>query len=95
MKGDQFSEVIVDHKSGSVKKTEPITDADDMKAAQEQSAAVAKAKLPLDAAVDGAVKANNGYRAVAIIPLLDGGRPVAAITLMKGDDVKKVTETLE
>jgi len=26
MKGDQFAEVIVDHKSGSVKKSEPITD---------------------------------------------------------------------
>ena len=25
MKGDQFAEVIVDHKSGSIKKSEPIT----------------------------------------------------------------------
>ena len=95
MKGDQFSEVIVDHSSGSIKKAEPITDADDMKAAQEQSAAMAKAKLPLDAAVGGAVKANSGYRAVSVIPMLDGGQAVAAITLMKGEDVKKVTEKLE
>lgn len=95
MKGDQFSEVIVDHSSGSIKKAEPITDADDMKAAQEQSAAMAKAKLPLDAAVGGAVKANSGYRAVSVIPTLNGGQPVAAITLMKGEDVKKVTEKLE
>jgi hypothetical protein len=95
IKGDQFSEVIVDHKSGSITKAEPITDAADMKEAQEQSAAVAKAKLPLDAAVDGAVKANSGYRAVGVIPMLDGGQPVATITLMKGDDVKKVMEKLD
>jgi hypothetical protein len=29
MKGDQFAEVIVDHKAGSIKKSQPITDADD------------------------------------------------------------------
>ena len=95
MKGNQFSEVIVDHTSGSIKKAEPITDADDMKAAQEQSAAMAKAKLSLDAPVGGAVKANSGYRAVSVIPMLDGGQAVAAITLMKGEEVKKVTEKLE
>ena len=95
MKGAQFSEVIVDHKSGAIKKSEPITDADDMKAAQAQSAAMAKAKLALDAAVDSAVKANAGYRAVSVVPALDGGRPVAAVVLMKGQDVKKVTEKLD
>src|SRR5216683_6792515 len=77
MKGAKFSEVIVDHKSGAIKKSEPITDANDMKAAQAQSAAMAKAKLALDAAVDSAVKANAGYRAVSVMPALDGGRPVA------------------
>jgi hypothetical protein len=95
MKGGQFSEVIVDHKSGAIKKSEPITDAGDMKAAQTQSAAMTKAKLALDAAVDSAVKANAGYRAVSVVPMLDGGRPVAAVVLMKGQDVKKVTEKLD
>src|SRR5712692_5432268 len=95
MKGAQFSEVIVDHKSGAIKKSEPITDADDMKAAQAQSAAMAKAKLALDAAVDSAVKANAGYRAVSVVPMLAGNQPVATIVLMKGQDVKKVTEKLD
>src|SRR5215468_5293402 len=45
MKGDKFSEVIVDHKTGAVAKDEWITDADDMKAAQAQAAAMAKAKV--------------------------------------------------
>ena len=78
MKGAQFSEVIVDHKSGAIKKSEPINAADDMKAAQTQSAAMTKAKLALDAAVGSAVKANAGYRAVSVVPMLDGSRPVAA-----------------
>ena len=95
MKGAQFSEVIVDHKSGAIKKSEPITDANDMKAAQAQSAAMAKAKLALDAAVGNAVKANAGYRAVSVEPVLDGGRPVATIVLMKGQEVKKVTGKLD
>lgn len=95
MKGAKFSEVIVDHKSGAIAKSEPITDADDMNAAQMQSAAIAKAKLALEAAVGSAVKGNAGYRAVEIVPALDGGRPVAVITLMKGQDVKKVTEKLD
>jgi hypothetical protein len=95
MKDNQFREVIVDHKSGAIKKAEPLTDAGDMKDAQEQSAVMAKAKLPLDAVVGSAVKANSGYRAVSVIPTLEGAQPVAAITLMKGEDVKKVTEKLD
>jgi len=30
MKGDQFSGVIVDHRTGAIKKAEMITDADDI-----------------------------------------------------------------
>src|SRR5260221_10010452 len=63
MKGNGFAEVVVDHKSGSIKKAEPITGGDDLKASKEQSEAMAKAKLPLDMAVASAVKANSTYRA--------------------------------
>ena len=95
MKGDQFAEVLVDHKSGSIKKSEPITDSDDLKEAKEQGEAMAKAKLPLAAAIVSAVNANNGFRAVSAVPMLDGGEPMASITLMKGEEVKKVTEKLD
>ena len=95
MKEDQFSEIIVDHKSGAIKKVEAITDTDDLKEAQEQRAVMAKAKVPLDVAVGGAVKADAGYRAVSVVPRLEGGEPVAAITLMKGEDVKDVTAKLD
>jgi hypothetical protein len=95
MKGDQFSEVIVDHKTGAVRKAEKITDADDLKDAKEQSQVMAGAKVSLDKAVDDATKANSGYRAVSVVPILDAGKPVANITLMKGEDVKKVAEKLD
>jgi len=95
MKGTNFSEVIVDHKSGAIKKSDPITDANDMKAAKDQAAAMAKAKRPLDVATANAVKGNAGYRAVSVEPKVDGGRPVATVVLMKGQDVKKVTEKLD
>lgn len=95
MKGDQFNEVIVDDKSGAIKKSEKITDADDLKDAQEQSQAMAKAKLGLAKAVDEAVKASGGYRAVSAMPTLKRGAPMAEITLMKGTAVKKIAEKLD
>jgi hypothetical protein len=95
MKGDRFSEVIINHTSGAVAKDEWITDADDLKAAQAQAAAMAKAKVTLDVAAANTVKSNAGYRAVGVTPTLEGGRPVAVVILMKGEEVKKVTEKLD
>ena len=94
-KGDQFSEVIVDYKTGAIKKAEKITDADDLKNAKEQSEAMASARLSLEKAVADATQANSGYSAVSVVPTLDGGKPVANITLMKGEDIKKVTAKLD
>ncbi len=95
MKGDQFAEVLVDHNSGSIQHSEPITDPDDLKDAKDQGEAMGKAKLSLAAAVASAVKANNGFRAVSVVPMLDGGQPVASVTLIYGGEVKKVTEKLD
>ena len=92
---DQFSEVIVDHKTGAVKKREAITEGDDLKDAKEQSVAVAMAKIPLGKALGDAVRANGGYRALSVVPTLKGGHPVADITLMDGQNVKKVTQKLD
>ena len=94
-KADGFAEVIVDNKAGSIKKSEAITDADDLKEAKGQGEAMAKATLPLAAAVASAVNANNGFRAVSAVPILDGGQPMASITLMRGEEVKKVMEKLD
>jgi hypothetical protein len=56
---------------------------------------MAKAQLKLGAAVDRAVAANAGYLAVEVEAKLESGRPVAAITLLKGQDVRKVNVNLD
>jgi len=95
MKGDNFSEVIVDHKSGKVAKAEPITHDADLTAAKAQSEAMAKAKRSLDTAASEAVKENKGYRAVSVMPAIKDGHPVADVTLIKGTEWKTVSEKLD
>jgi hypothetical protein len=95
MKGDKFSEVIVDHKTGKVAKAEPITGGDDLTAAKAQSEAMAKAKRSLDAAASEAVTENKGYRVVSVMPALKDGHPVADVTLVKGTEWKTVSEKLD
>src|SRR5215470_9893994 len=94
-KGDSFSEVIVDHKTGKVAKTEPITGGDDLTHAKAQSEAMAKAKRSLEAAAAAAVKKNNGFRVVSVMPEMKDGHPVADVTLVKGEEWKTVSEKLE
>jgi hypothetical protein len=95
MKGNKFSEVIVDHKTGKVAKSEAITKDDDLKDAKAQSAAMAKAKRSLDAATAAAVKANGGFRAIGAMPALKDAHPVAEVTLLRGTEWKTVTEKLD
>ena len=95
MKGDKFSEVIVDHKTGKVAKTEAITGGDDLTAAKAQSEAMAKTKLSLRGATEKAVKENKEFRAVSAMPSLKDGHPVAEITLVKGEEFKTVSEKLD
>src|SRR5438045_1529964 len=95
MKGDKFSEVIVDHMTGKVAKAEPITQGDDLTHAKAQSEAMAKAKRTLDAAASEAVKENKGYRVVSVMPELKDGHPVADVTLVKGTEWKTVAEKLD
>jgi hypothetical protein len=93
-KDGHFREVIVDPKSGTINTTKPITVPKEVDEAQAQSAALRKAKLPLTAALATAVETNGGYQAVSIIPLLGDDEAVAAITLMKGEAIKKVAQKL-
>lgn len=95
MKGERFSEVIVDHTSGKITKTEAITGGEDLVAAKAQSEAMSKAMLSLRAATLRAVRANKGFRAVSVIPTLKEMHPVAEITLVKGSEFKTVTERLD
>jgi len=95
MKGDKFSEVIVDHKTGKVAKSEAITGGEDLTAAKAQSGAMAKAKASLRSATEKAVKANQGYRAVSVTPSLKDGHPVAEVTLVKDTEFKTASEKLD
>jgi hypothetical protein len=95
MKGDAFIEITEDPKADGTAKVEKITDAEDVEAAAAQKAAMAKAKLPLLAATETAVKANVGFRAVSIFPQLQDGHPVAEVTLVRGATFKKVMERLD
>jgi hypothetical protein len=95
MKGNDFTEVVADPKTGAIAKAEKITDADDLKEATEQKAAMAKAKLTLLNATETAVTANAGSRAVSIVPELKNGQATAEVTLLQGTAFKKVTEKLD
>ncbi len=93
--GGKFSEVIIDHQSGSVKKTEAITGGDDLKAAKAQNQAMKKAKVRLDKAVRDAVTENPGYRAISVMATLKANRPLAEIALVKGAETRKVFKPLD
>jgi hypothetical protein len=93
--GDSFTEVIVDYNAGIVTRVEAIIDDDDLAEAQAQKAAMMRATRSLAEATAEAVKAHAGYRAVSAMPGLNGSRPVAAVTLVRGADWKVVTERLD
>ena len=95
MKGDTFSEVVVNHSTGKVAKAEPITSGEDYTAATAQRAAMTKAKKSLQTVVDAAVKAHAGTRAVSVFPTIKGEHAVAEITLAKGGAFSTVSESLE
>jgi hypothetical protein len=95
MQGPAFSEVIVNHTTGKVAKTEAITSGDDLTAAKTQSEAMAKAKRSLRSVADQAAKENKGYRVVSVMPALKDGHPVAEVTLVKGSEFKAVSEKLD
>src|SRR2546425_13238681 len=94
-KGGGFSEILVDPKSGRVAKVEAIEGGEDLTAAKGQADAMAKAKTPLQAAIDAAVKKNPGFRPVSAIPAQKEGRPVADVSLIKGDELKTASESLD
>jgi len=95
VKGDNFTEAVLDSGTGAIVKAEEITDADDLKEAKEQNAAMAKARQSLITATEAAVKANSGSRAVSVEPELKDGHPIAEVTLLQGSTFKKVSSNLD
>jgi hypothetical protein len=94
-KDGKFSEVIVDHATGKVTKTESITEGQDLAEAKSQSAAMAKAKTDLKAAVDKSAATTSGSRAISVTPALKDGHPVASVILVTGQQFQTVEQPLE
>ena len=90
----KFYEVIVDHNSGQIAKTEEIKEGEDLTHATAQSKAMAGAKKSLGSAVAHALATNKGYRAVSATPSLENGKPVAAVVLQNKEGTKTVSEAL-
>ena len=95
VKEGKFSEVLVDHTNGKVIKAEPITEGDDLAAANSQSAAMTDAKITLKEAVDKAVTPSANLRLVSVTPSLRNGHPVASIVLLDGEQFKTVQQPLD
>jgi hypothetical protein len=94
-KEGKFSEVLVDYSTGQIAKVEPITKGEDLAAAQSHSAAMAKAKISLRAAVEKALAEAAGFRALSAVPNLKDGRAVASVLLLKGEEFTIVNEAME
>jgi hypothetical protein len=94
-KDGKFSEVIVDHATGKVAKTESITEGEDLLEAKSQSAAMEKAKTDLKAAVDKSAATTSGSRAISVTPALKDGHPVASVILLTGQQFQTVEQPLE
>lgn len=91
----KFWEVIVDHASGKISKTDEITGGEDLAAAKAQSEAMSKAKKSLSAAAAKAASANPGYRALSVVPAVQGGKAVATVVLENAAGTKTVLESLD
>jgi len=94
-KGEDFTEVVADPKTGAIVKSEKITDNDELSDAADQKAAMAKATVSLLAAADAAVKENSGSLAIAIFPDLRDGHAIAEVILLQGATAKTITEKLD
>jgi len=86
--GTKYSEVIIDHTSGEIAKTEPITGGDDLAAAKKQADGLFRATRELREAVKEAKRDNPGYQAVSVWSEMKGSHSVATVTLVKDNDWK-------
>jgi hypothetical protein len=95
-KDGRFSEVLVDYLTGKVLKVEPISGGDDLAAANEQSTAMAKAKISLNTAVDKTMtQSAKNIRAVRAVPSLKDGHPVASIDVLNYNQFKAIQQPLD
>ena len=96
MKEGKFFEVLVDYTNGKVMKAEPITEEDDLAAANSQSAAMTDAKITLKEAVGKTItQSAKNIRAVRAVPSLKDGHPVASIDVLNYNQFKTTQQPLD
>jgi len=93
--GAVLLDVTVDPKTGMVASVEPIADGKEVRLAKGYREAMLKATVSLRAATEQAVKANPGFRAVSIVPMLKDGHPLAEVVLLRGQEFKEISGALE
>jgi hypothetical protein len=86
--GSKYIEMIVDHTSGEIAKTEPITGGDDLSEAKKQSDGLFRATRELREAVKEAKRDNPGYRAVSAWAEMKDEHSMANVMLVKDNDWK-------
>jgi len=93
-KGEAFSEVIVDHKSGRIAKVIPITEGNDLVHAREQLVVMKQAQLSLEDAMARTLRMQTGFRTVSATPGRSDGAPAVKLVLTNGKEWKTVYESL-
>jgi len=91
----ELLDLTVDPRTGVMTNVEAIADGTELQLARGYRKAMLKATVPLRAAVQQAVRANPGFRAVSIVPALKDDQPVADVVLLKGDVFKEISVALE
>ncbi|PYR45755.1 MAG: hypothetical protein DMF89_24260 [Acidobacteria bacterium] len=95
-KDGKYFEVIVDHETGGVSKTEEIEGGDDLKAAQRQDRAMTKAKLSLQKAVEKSLKAHAGAKAIRASAYMSRkGHAMADIDIVAGGRASEAPQRLD
>ena len=95
-KDGKYFEVVVDHETGAVAKTEEIQGGDDLKAAQRQDRAMAKAKMSLRQAVGKSVATNAGAKAIRASAYTSRkGHAMADIDIVVGGKAKEAPQRLD
>jgi len=86
----------VDHETGAVAKTEEIKGGGDLKAAQRQDRAMAKAKISLRQALGKSVAANAGAKAIRASAYTSRkGHAMADIDIVVGGKAKEAPQRLD
>jgi hypothetical protein len=94
-KEGKFFEVLINHMTGKVLRTEPITEGDDLSAAKEQNDAMGNAKTSLRAAVDKTIAESANTRAVSVAASMKDGHPIASIDVLTYNQVRAIQQPLD